>query len=305
MSETILMTGATGFVGSHLLRSLVAEGHNITLLTRSFSSTARVHDVLNHVQRIDLDKSDLTVALSKLKIAGVIHLATDYGRRDSCAAEVLQTNLVLPVSLFEVASTLGARFFINTDSFFCKPQFNYPVMRNYIFSKNSFRNWAHNNTKQIHFANISLEHVYGPDDGQEKFVSSVLRQMLNPSVGDIALTSGMQKRDFVYIDDVVEAYRCVLASVKVESTRPSFCAYEVGTGSSIELRHFVKKIHEITSSRTELSFGALPYQEGEIMDSFADLGAITRLGYAPRVGLNDGIIRVVDAARKTLLENTP
>lgn len=302
MSETTLMTGATGFVGSHLLRSLLAEGHNITLLTRSFSSTARIHDVLNHVQRIDLDKSDLTVALSKLKIAGVIHLATDYGRRDSCAAEVLQTNLVLPVSLFEVASTIGARFFINTDSFFCKPQFNYPVMRNYIFSKNSFRNWAHNNTKQIQFANISLEHVYGPDDGQEKFVPSVLRQLLNPSVGDIQLTAGMQKRDFVYVDDVVEAYRCVLASVKDDNSAPSFCAYEIGTGSSIELRHFVETMHEVTNSQAQLSFGARAYQEGEIMDSFADLRTITSLGYVPRVGLREGMIHLVDAARKSLLE---
>jgi CDP-paratose synthetase len=303
MSETILMTGATGFVGSHLARALVADGYNITIISRSASNTSRIRNILDHVRRIDLDKTHLLDALSKLQIAGVIHLATDYGRRNSSAAEVFQTNLVLPVTLFEALTKLGARFFINTDSFFCKPQFNYRVMRNYIFSKNSFREWARNNTEQIHFANLRLEHVYGPDDGQEKFVSSVLKQMLNPSIRDIPFTLGIQRRDFVYVDDVVEAYRCVLTALQDANALPSYSTFEVGLGSSTQVKQFAEKLHEITGSQAQLSFGALAYQDGEIMDSFADLRSITQLGYAPRVGLNEGIIGVVDAARKALLEN--
>ncbi len=296
MSTSILLTGATGFAGSHLARALVADGHDVTILCRSFSDTGRIADILGNVRRIDLDKVALPEAMAALDIAGVVHLATDYGRLGTRASDVFRTNFLLPVELLEIVIAHGARFFVNTDSYFCKPQFGCPAMPEYSYSKTCFLGWARKNVERIHLANIRLEHVYGPADGVEKFVPTILGQMLNPTVREIRLTPGEQRRDFVFIADVVEAYRRVIAAA--EKAPPGYASYEAGTGISIGVRHFVEKLHEATASNATLAFGAIPYRSGEIMDSSADLGALTRLGYRPGTSLEDGISLVVETARE-------
>ena len=145
---------------------------------------------------------------------------------------------------------------------------------------------------ELHVANVQLEHVYGPQDGPDKFVSSVLAQMLDTDAVEIKLTSGEQKRDFVFISDVVDAYLRVIESA--ERSGPGYRCFEVGTGASTKVKNFVQMIHAAATSKAKLSFGAIPSRESEIMDSFADLTAIRSLGYTANVSLQDGIRRLVN-----------
>jgi CDP-paratose synthetase len=107
MSTSILLTGATGFAGSHLARALVADGHDVTILCRSFSDTGRIADILGNVRRIDMDKVALPEAIAALNLAGVVHLATDYGRFGTRASDVFRTNFLLPVELLEIVIAHG------------------------------------------------------------------------------------------------------------------------------------------------------------------------------------------------------
>lgn len=290
MTSTILMTGATGFVGSHVLRGLVADGRDITILSRSYSDTRRISDVLACVRRINLDKIVLSEALSSLDFAGVVHLATDYGRSSS-ATDVFRTNLLLPAELLDTAIAHGARFFINTDSFYSKASSDYPALAAYTFSKSWFRDWACNTATKIHVTNVCLEHVYGPEDGIEKFVPHILSQLRNTTVDEIKLTLGKQRRDFVFISDVVAAYRRILTAA--EHAQSGCVSYEVGTGRSVEIREFVEKLRDATSSNVKLTFGALPYRLGEIMESKADLRTLTEIGYQPHISLDAGIAHLL------------
>ena len=81
----IALTGATGFLGSHLLAALLARGENIVILKRSFSNTRRIDQFLPHVDKLDLDTepSKLNNIFQTARISSVIHCATDYGRRDT------------------------------------------------------------------------------------------------------------------------------------------------------------------------------------------------------------------------------
>lgn len=286
------MTGATGFVGSHLLRGLVADGRDITILCRSYSDTRRIGDVLARVRRINLDKVVLAEALSSLEFAGVVHLATDYGRSSS-VTDVLRTNLLLPVELLDTAIAREARFFINTDSFYSKVSPGYPALAAYTFSKSWFLDWARNRATKIHVANVCLEHVYGPEDGIEKFVPHILIQLRNTAVDEIQLTLGKQRRDFVFVSDVVAAYRSILTAA--EHAQPGSVSYEAGTGKSVEIREFVEKLRDATGSSVKLTFGALPYRDGEIMESTADLRSLAAIGYRPHISLDSGITRLVQS----------
>lgn len=297
VSGTVILTGGTGFVGSHLVRALVADGRDVTILCRSFSNTKRIKDVLGHVRRIDLDTTRLSDAVVALDVAGVVHLATTYGRHGSCTTDVFRTNFLLPVEVLEMAIAKSARFFINTDSFFCKLQSGYAAMSEYTYSKTCFLGWAQKNTDRIHVSNIRLEHVYGSDDGLEKLVPSVLNRMLDPDVHEIPFTTGKQRRDFVFVTDIVNAYRCVIAAA--EHASPGYAAYEAGTGVSVEIKKFIEKLRDASGCKATLAFGTLPYREGEIMDSSADLRTLAKLGYRPQTSLDSGITQLVEAARKS------
>jgi len=110
------------------------------------------------------------------------------------------------------------------------------------------------------------------------------------NVQSIDLTEGKQKRDFIYIDDVVDVYVLLLEKYK---NFKSFTDLDVGTGSQIELKEFILKIYnevkKIKNINTQLNFGALPYREGEFMEINENVKPLYELGWKPKTSLDEGI----------------
>lgn len=131
--------------------------------------------------------------------------------------------------------------------------------------------------------------MYGEGDNQDKFVPFVLRSLLD-NVPSLDLTEGEQKRDFIHVDDVAAAYVTVL--LHMESQR-YFQQYDVGSGSAIRIRDFVRLAKKVTGSTTVLKFGALPYRDHEIMESHADIRPLMALGWQPERGIKDSIQAIV------------
>jgi len=256
---------------------------------------SRIADLTKQIQLIKFEQGTLATSLSAIQFTGVIHLATDYGRHTCDVKEVFKTNFILPTELLELGINTGAKYFINTDSFFCKSQFNYQFLPEYTYSKTCFLGWAQKRATQIHIANMQLEHVYGPRDNPTKFVPDLLKQILSPNSQEIKLTNGQQMRDFVFVDDVVDAYCRVINHC--EKVTCGYETYEVGTGHSISLREFVQRMHTLASSKAVLNFGAIPQRIGEIVDSKADIRTLTALGYRTKVDISSGISKLVQLAR--------
>lgn len=290
--NTILVTGATGFIGSHLLRALLGEGRDATILCRKNSSTWRIDDIIRKVRRLNIDDVNWREQLKSLNIDGIVHMATKYESDEFTTSEIFNTNILLPVELLEYAITRGAKYFVNTDSFYCKQEFASSGRSRYTFSKKCFLDWARNNAAHIHVANMQLEHVYGPVDGAQKFIPTILRMLLDPAVTQINLTEGRQKRDFVYVEDVVDAYLRVICNA--EAAKPGFINYETGTGTSIELKRFIELLRHVTKSEKRLNFGMVPYKDCEIMDSHADIANLISLGYRPNIKVEDSIQSLVN-----------
>jgi nucleoside-diphosphate-sugar epimerase len=118
-------------------------------------------------------------------------------------------------------------------------------------------------------------------------------------VPELKLTPGEQKRDFIYIDDVLSAYSTLLdAHGKLNK---SFLAFGLGSGQAVRIRDFVELAHCLTESGTELKFGALPYREGEIMESAADIGALECLGWRPAFTLEQGLLKTIEQEKTKAL----
>lgn len=287
--KTIAITGATGFIGGHLLEALLSAGHKVVPLHRRESTGGlRRHDRLFWTAL-----EDASACFKQHRPDVFIHVATCYNAGDSLA-ELVASNVLMPLRLLELAIAQGCPLFINTDTFFSKPEFNYSHKRSYIQSKEEFMRWAVIATEEkpaIKVVNIRLEHVYGPGDGTQKFIPQVLAKLM---VNDaLELSPGEQLRDFVYVDDVVEAYMTILRFGENLPTGPT--EIQVGTGTTHSVRNLVELARSLCRSKSKLDFGAQPYRNREIMCSFADTDALKALGWTPRYTLESGLRDTLDA----------
>ncbi|MFC1566329.1 NAD-dependent epimerase/dehydratase family protein [bacterium] len=294
--KTILLTGATSFIGSHLLRSLIKE-YNVVILKRSFSHTKRIEDLLDKVKYYDIDKVELDLIFVENKIDTIIHVATNYGRNG--IKPVILSNILLPLELLELAQKHNTKYFISTDSFYNTGTITYDYLTSYALSKKHMFEWLKLSSKDITIVNMKLEHVYGSGDNHMKFVSGMITKLSN-NEPEIALTFGEQKRDFVYIDDVVKAYMLVLSNL--DRLIYNFSEFEIGTGQFTTIKDFVTTIHTITNSKSKLLFGKHEYRKNEIMESKADVEPLFRfVNWKPNTSIEEGLNKTILSKKKELV----
>ncbi len=288
MTQTVLVTGATGFLGSHLVRRLLQEGYRVVILKRSFSNTWRIEDVLPQLICYDIDKCDLEQPFQDVgKIDAVIHTATCYGRNQESLSSVLDANTVFPLRLLEIAIQFKVKTFLNTDTSLPK------LLNDYSLSKKQFSEWGQyfSRLSQIYFVNIILEHIIGPKDDSSKFTTHVIRSCFD-NIAELNLTDGAQKRDFIYIDDVVSAYTLLLDKAHQQA---ELCQnYELGSGEAVSIREFVETVHQMIKSKTVLKFGALPYRENEVMFSQANIERLKKLEWVPQYSWKYGVNSIIN-----------
>ena len=287
---TILLSGANGFLGSYLLKRFMREGFEVIALKRSTSDTYRIEELLNHIAYYDIDKIELDEIFKKHTIDVVINTVTDYGRTNKEISSILETNLMFSLKLLENAIEYNAKLFINTDTLLEKD------INTYALSKNQLVQWMQLLSNKINMINMKIEHMYGPLDDDNKFIYWVIKQ-LKQNIEKIDLTSGIQKRDFIYIDDIVKAYITVINNLEQLS---SFEEFELGSGDAVEVKVFLELIYDQVKEKqaltTNLNFGAVAYRKKENMCMEADISKLNSLGWSPKVTLEDGIKNIIDGS---------
>ncbi len=285
----ILLTGATGFLGSHLLKKFIENQYEVIVLKRSISDLWRIKDVVAKVKCYDMDRIGLEqVFESEGNIEAIVHTATCYGRKGETALQIEKTNLLFPLELLELAIKYRCLYFYNTDTLLSN-DLNY-----YALSKKQLADWGRKFAyeKKIHFYNLKLEHMYGEMDDETKFIPYIIKQCRD-NAASIDLTSGEQKRDFVYVGDIVKIYDFLLKNEKLKQ-----CWYEeleIGTGKSVRVKEVVQQIHHMTGSKSFLNFGVIPYREGECMDIQVDLSKLRECGFIcnTMIDINQGLIKIM------------
>ena len=289
MREKILLTGATGFLGSHILKRLIKVGEDVVILIREKSNTERIKDLKGFSTFImNQQFSNIDDLYKTHNISTIIHLATEYGR-NSPYSSVLKNNVLFPIRLIELADKNNLKLFINTDSFSSKFQ-DSSYLKEYISSKKIFKEYL-KSLLHLQVLSLQLEHVFGEFDSKGKFVTFLLESMLS-NQKSIKLTEGNQKRDFIYVSDVVDAYMIVLKSKNILENYKEF---EVGRGVSLTVKEFVSKIHSIIGSNTDLLFGSLETRFDEIQDSKANNLDLCSLGWEPKFTIDMAIKRILNA----------
>ena len=284
MQKTVLLTGATGFLGSYLLEALLLKGYKLVILKRATSKVWRIEHLMSQVTSYDVDIQPLELAFTDQRIDYVMHTACHYGRNDNNISQIVETNLMFSLRILDACIKFNTDTFFNTDTLLSK------YLNTYSLSKKQFVEWLRQFSDKIQVVNLKLEHMYGPKDDVSKFVPWVISQ-LKKNVPEIKLTSGEQFRDFIFIDDVVSAYICTLENIE---SLGSFSQFDVGTGKSISVKNFIMKVKQrfekvFEINKTVLLFGAIPKRPGELNTVNVNNKALIDLGWESKYSIDQGI----------------
>lgn len=293
----ILLSGGTGYIGSKLLKQLLSEGKEVACVFRNKSNFNRVELIKDRITWIHNDESSIGDFFSNYYVEGVIHCATSYGREGEFFS-VVESNLCLPITLLRYADQWECQFFINTDSFFVNElrgafQADHNVyLDNYTKTKFVVRELLKENIHHFktRIINMELQHVYGNDDSNGKFLHFLKEKLLN-NAEYVELTKGTQVRDWIYVDDVVSAYLTVIKHIS-RFNKNEWNEVEVGTGIGTSLKDVCIKMKQVSGAKTELCFGRKEMQSGEIEKSIANPKILLELGWIPTVSLEEGIGRI-------------
>ncbi|RTY86023.1 NAD-dependent epimerase/dehydratase family protein [Flavobacterium sp. RSP15] len=287
--STILLTGATGFLGSHLLESFIKQGLDVIVLKRTTSDTWRINHLLDKVKIYNIDKVDFKTVFSDEKVDVVINTVCSYGRTNESLIDIINSNLIFGLNLLNEAIKNNVQTFINTDSLLPRN------LNDYSLSKAQFADWLSQRSEKIQVINFKIEQMYGPKDDTNKFLPWLMNEMI-AKTDDINLTSGIQKRDFIYITDVVAAYDLVLQKTM---SLPKWSQFDIGTNIFTEVKEFVLilagEVEKLNKSKIayKLKFGKIPYRKGDVMIPELDNTKLIGLGWKPKVTIIEGIQKIL------------
>jgi nucleoside-diphosphate-sugar epimerase len=298
--KTVFLTGATGFIGSHLLKRLIKEGCNVHISIRTNSSLWRIEDFKDKfiIHKIDLtDFEAVKSAIHQIKPDIIFHLAAygvDYRKQDT--HQSIDTNINTSVGLFEAFLENKVHKFIHTGSCFEYGQKNKPISEFdfldptsvYGATKASSVHLLSSMAKGIESGELVILRpfgVFGEYEGLHRFVPQVIDKL--KSEYTVQMTLGEQIRDYIYIDDLIDAY--ILAAVVPLENKVEII--NIGSGKGIAMKDFASTISkQLGMGNNLLQFGTLPYRPDEMMYLVANVGkAKSVLGWEPKVSIEKGI----------------
>ncbi len=292
----ILLTGGTGFLGRALLAAFLAKNFTVIVTSRKAMDCAHPDADNLPYETCNTTLESLTAIFRKHPdIDVVVHAATDYGRSAQLPTSVFAGNVGFPIHLLELAMKSSVGLFVNVDTFFNTKGSEYQYLGEYTLSKRHFQEWGEMCARRgkLRFVNLRLFHLFGPGDGVEKFIPSVIERCLKGV--SIDLTDGAQRRDFIYIDDAVGA---ILSTVESETDKPAaYVNYDIGSGCSHSIRILVEMIKHLSNSHSVLNFGTLKNRAGEFSDARADVAALKGIGLLPKTSLEEGLRRTIQSYR--------
>jgi nucleoside-diphosphate-sugar epimerase len=288
LKKKVLITGINGFLGSHLAKHLMRD-FEIIGLEYSIKNLYRIEKY--NFKVYSNIKDNLQSIFIENEIYAVIHLATLYRRSNEPIIDLIKTNINLPIHLLELSNRYKVTLFLNTDSFFNNEKFSYSYLSDYTLSKKQSLEWLKflSKSSNCKVINMKIYHMFGKNDSSSKFIPFLIEK-IKTNTPFLDLTPGLQTRDFIYVKDVITAFECVL---KYSLLEEDFQEFHVGTGKSHRIKDLACLIKEITSSKTKLIFGALPYREGEIMESNLESFGLTKIGWKPKFSLENALIDMI------------
>lgn len=305
-----LVTGATGFIGSHLARSLVQDGHEVTILDIQDPRMAENHVVGAKVIKDSITNESLVQRLFNSDLEGCFHLAA-IASVQQCTDDWINshdTNSKGTVILMNAAKNHKTPFVYASSAAVYGPNLSIPLQETEKFAplsaygvdkvSNEMNALVADRIHGVPNRGLRFFNVYGPGQDPSSPYSGVISIFANRILQGQPLTffgDGQQTRDFIYVGDVVRALR--LAMDDCQKTRTGHDVFNVCTGTQVTLEQLAQTLEDITQTTVQKTYA--PARSGDIQKSCGNpQWAQEKLGFEAAVSLREGLSKLLDFERR-------
>ena len=325
----IMITGSAGFIGFHLAKRLLAEGYQVSgvdnlndyydpSLKKARLAQLETHDSYSHFNLDIADRPAMAALFRDNAFDAVVNLAAQAGVRYSLINphSYVDTNLVGFVNILEGCRHGGVKHLVFASSssvygantnmpFSVHHNVDHPVSL-YAASKKANELMAHtySHLYNLNCTGLRFFTVYGPWGRPDMALFLFTKAILTDQPIDV-FNHGKMKRDFTYIDDIVEGVHRVIFHLpqpnpQWRGTQPDpgtsyapYKIYNIGNNNQIELMRYIEVLEECLGKQANKNF--LPLQAGDVPETLADVrDLVSDLDYKPNTPIEAGIPRFVE-----------
>lgn len=300
----VLVTGATGFIGSHLVRRLVHSGAEVHALTSTVSSVypTRLVDLRDQIALHEgnlTDRSAMDAVTARAQPELIFHLGayTHVGKSWQRVDECVQANVQGTVNLLQALAGSGYRRFVYTgtseiygdvDVPFAEANQVNPISP-YSVSKYAGERYCRMFHQGYEWPIVMVRpfNAYGPMQSPDRIIPEIVTRALRGQ--ELKMTQGRQTREFNYVEDLVDGFIRAGTVPGIEGE-----LFNLGCGEEVAIRDLALTILDLMDNPIEAQIGALPDRPTEIWRMFSDsTRARERLGYEPQHSLREGLAKTI------------
>ena len=297
MPVRVLLTGATGFIGSHVARLLVHEGHEVIAIVRPGADRWRLADIASRLDVIEGDLQDFGRIVGRVKARRpeiCIHLAWK-GWSGKAEAEANLSSLGVSLEVLRSMLDLSCRRFVAAGTCFeyeltherlaetspLAPHDLYGACKKSLFEVGQ----QFSRLTGLSVVTPRVFYSYGPYEDTRRLVPSITHALLRGEVANV--TPGAQVRDYLHVTDVASAIWAVAQSELVG-------AVNIASGEPVTIAQIAQRIGHLLGRSDLLRLGALTYRHGEPMHILGDASILrAELGWTPHFPLDGGLAETI------------
>lgn len=307
-SETVLVTGGAGFIGSHFVDAALLKGHRVKILDNLSSGRLEHLSSCKGEGRLAFAKGDIrskrNIANAIKGVDSVVHLAALVSVQASLKQpeETALTNSIGTLSLLEECVKRNVRRFVfaSSCSVYGNPKYlpideRHPTvpLSPYAASKLAGEAYCDAFSSSFGLSTVCLRffNVFGTRQSSGPYAGVITKSLQRLALGDVPVIygDGKQTRDFVYVEDVVQAIFGALQSENSDGEK-----INVGSGRAVTINEVVGALLKATGKQVDPVYENMP--EGEILHSVANIEKAERLlDYHPRKQFEEGLREVAQA----------
>lgn len=283
----ILITGGTGFIGTHLIKALSNQYKIHILVPQNLDFT-----VPEYVSVFEFSENirELHQYINENQIEGIIHLATLYVAQHQAEQikDIILSNVYLGTAILESIKNTQVKWFINTGTYwqnFKSDNKVYCPANLYAASKQAFIDMAafYTETSSLRFVTLKLSDTFGKGDTRRKLLT-IFKEAADTKE-PLLMSKGEQYLDILYIDDIISGFTHLINLL--EQDKELLNEYVLVAQQRYNLKEIAGIFEKVSGKKLQIVWGGRPYREREIMCPWQKGTPLP--GWKAKLSLEDGI----------------